>query len=256
MAMRLARPKRLIDIARISELAFVRREGDAVVIGATTRQCVLERDSVIRAGVPLLAKVMPFIGHAPTRARGTIGGSLANADPAAEIALVAVTLGATVSYREGTATGELPVSEFFIGPMMTALPAAACLTAVRFPAWPDARVGTGFHEISARKSDFAFASAAAQVALDEDGKCRRIALGIGAITPSPMRLDAVGKAMEGTRLETARVREVVAAALRDIEPLSDLHASAAYRRRVAVSLAVRAISDAYANAESRGPHAR
>jgi CO/xanthine dehydrogenase FAD-binding subunit len=256
MAMRLARPKRLIDIARISELAFVRREGDAVVIGATTRQCVLERDSVIRAGVPLLAEVMPFIGHAPTRARGTIGGSLANADPAAEIALVALTLGATVSYREGTATGELPVSEFFIGPMMTALPAAACLTAVRFPAWPDARVGTGFHEISARKSDFAFASAAAQVALDEDGKCRRIALGIGAITPSPMRLDAVGKAMEGTRLETARVREVVAAALRDIEPLSDLHASAAYRRRVAVSLAVRAISDAYANAESRGPHAR
>jgi CO/xanthine dehydrogenase FAD-binding subunit len=256
MAMRLARPKRLIDIARISELAFVRREGDAVVIGATTRQCVLEHDPVVRADVPLLAEVMPFVGHAPTRARGTIGGSLANADPAAEIALVAVTLGARLSYREGTATADIPASEFFIGPMMTALPAAACLTAVRFPAWPDARVGTGFHEISARKSDFAFASAAAQVALDEDGKCRRIALGIGAITPSPMRLDAVGKAMEGTRLETARVREVVAAALRDIEPLSDLHASAAYRRRVAVSLAVRAISDAYANAESRGPHAR
>jgi CO/xanthine dehydrogenase FAD-binding subunit len=256
MAMRLARPKRLIDIARISELAFVRREGDAVVIGATTRQCVLERDSVIRADAPLLARVMPFIGHAPTRARGTIGGSLANADPAAEIALVAVTLGAALSYREGTATADIPACEFFIGPMMTALPAAACLTAVRFPVWPDARVGTGFHEISARKSDFAFASAAAQVALDEDGKCRRLALGIGAITPSPMRLDAVGKAMEGTHPEMARVREAVTAALGDVEPLSDLHASAAYRRRVAVSLAVRAISDAYANAEGRGPHAR
>ncbi len=256
MAMRLARPKRLIDIARISELAFVRREGDAVVIGATTRQCVLERDSVICADVPLLAKVMPFIGHAPTRARGTIGGSLANADPAAEIALVAVTLGATISYREGTAPGEIPASEFFIGPMMTALPAAGCLTAVRFPLWREARVGIGFHEISARKSDFAFASAAAQVALDENGKCRRLALGIGAVTPSPMRLDAVGKAMEGRLLDKARVREAVTAALGDIEPLSDLHASADYRRRVAVSLAVRAISDAHASAEGRGLHAR
>ena len=90
MAMRLARPKRLIDIARIPELAFVRDEGSAVVIGATTRQCVLEHDATVRAKVPLLAKVMPFVGHAPIRARGTVGGSLANADPAAEIALVAV----------------------------------------------------------------------------------------------------------------------------------------------------------------------
>ena len=161
MAMRLARPKRLIDIARIPELAFVRRDGDAVAIGATTRQCVLERDPVIRADVPLLAEVMPFIGHAPTRARGTIGGSLANADPAAEIALVAVTLGATISYREGTATADIPASEFFVGPMMTALPAAGCLIAVRFPVWREARTGVGFHEISARKSDFAFASCSA-----------------------------------------------------------------------------------------------
>ena len=256
MAMRLARPKRLIDIARIPELAFVRRDGDAVAIGATTRQCVLERDPVIRADVPLLAEVMPFIGHAPTRARGTIGGSLANADPAAEIALVAVTLGATISYREGTATADIPASEFFVGPMMTALPAAGCLIAVRFPVWREARTGIGFHEISARKSDFAFASAAAQIALDDDGKCRRLVLGIGAVTPSPMRLDAVGKAMEGRLLDSARVREAVTVALRDIEPLSDLHASADYRRRVAVSLAVRAISDAHASAEGRGPHAR
>ncbi len=101
MAMRLARPKRLVDISRLAELSFVRRERDAVVIGATTRQCVLEHDPVVRADLPLLAKAMPFVGHAPTRARGTIGGSLAHADPAAEIALVAVTLGATLRYRDG-----------------------------------------------------------------------------------------------------------------------------------------------------------
>ena len=94
MAMRLARPKRLIDIARIGELAFVRREADAVAIGATTKQCVLERDPIIGTDIPLLAKIMPFVGHAPIRARGTVGGSLANADPAAEIVLAAASLAA------------------------------------------------------------------------------------------------------------------------------------------------------------------
>src|SRR5207245_8460541 len=133
MAMRLARPKRLIDIARISELAFVRHEHECVAIGAATRQSVLERDPIIRAAVPLLAKVMPFIGHAAIRSRGTIGGSLANADPAAEMALVAVTLGATLVYRDGPASAEIAASDFFVGPMTTALPATACLTAVRFP---------------------------------------------------------------------------------------------------------------------------
>src|SRR6266513_6373240 len=83
--------------------------------------------------LPLLAKVLPFIGHAAIRSRGTIGGSLANADPAAEMALVAVTLGATLVYRDGTASAEIAASDFFLGPMMTALPATACLTAVRFP---------------------------------------------------------------------------------------------------------------------------
>ncbi len=252
MAMRLARPRRLIDIARIPELAFVRREGDVVAIGATTRQCVLECDPIVRADVPLLAKVMPFVGHAPTRARGTIGGSLANADPAAEIALVAVALGATLVYREGAAVAEIPAEKFFVGPMMTALPAAGCLISVRFPVWRDARVGTGFHEVSARKSDFAFAAAAAQVAIDDTGICRRVALGIGAVTPCPLRLDTT--ALEGTRLEPARVRDVVSTALQDIEPLDDLHASADYRRRVAVSLAVRAITDASTSAGSA--HAR
>jgi CO/xanthine dehydrogenase FAD-binding subunit len=266
MAMRLARPKRLIDIARIPDLAFVRREGDVVAIGATTRQCLLEHDPIVRADLPLLAQVMPFVGHAPTRARGTIGGSLANADPAAEMALVAVTLGATLCWREGAATAEIPAADFFIGPMTTLLPAAACLTAVHFPVWQDERIGTGFHEVNARRSDFAFASAAAQIALDDNGLCRRIALGIGAVTPSPLRLDAAAKALLGTRAEETKVRETVRAALADlehrigtrigprIEILSDPHASADYRRRVAVTLAVRALADAYQAALSGGAH--
>jgi CO/xanthine dehydrogenase FAD-binding subunit len=194
------------------------------------------------------------VGHAAIRSRGTVGGSLANADPAAEIALVAVTLGAMLIYRQGAASAEIAAPDFFIGPMMTALPATACLTAVRFPRWRDARIGVGFHEVSARRSDFAFASAAAQVAIDDDGVCRRLALGIGAVTACPLRLDIVATALEGTHVEPTVARAAVRAALADIEPLCDLHASADYRRRAAASLAVRAITDACRNAEAA--HAR
>jgi CO/xanthine dehydrogenase FAD-binding subunit len=255
MAMRLARPKRLIDIARIGELDFVRSEGDAVAIGATTRQCTLERDRLVRTHVPLLAKVMPFVGHAPIRVRGTLGGSIANADPAAEITLVAVTLGATMVYRDGGAAAELPVAQFFTGPMTTALSSSACLTGVRFPVWRDARIGVGFHEVNARRSDFAFASAAAQIALDDDGACARLALGVGAVTAVPRRLDALEQMLQGTRVEDSRLREAIAAALADVEPLSDLHASAGYRRRAAASLLMRAITDAWRAAHGQASHA-
>ena len=91
MAMRLARPTRLIDINRIAALSYIRAEGDEVLIGATTRQCLIERDALVAAKLPLLARAIPFVGHAATRARGTVGGSLANADPAAELPLIAVT---------------------------------------------------------------------------------------------------------------------------------------------------------------------
>src|SRR6516165_3073620 len=239
MAMRLARPKRLIDIARIGELAYVRSEGDAVAIGAATRQCVIERDAIVCAEVPLLARVMPFVGHAPIRA------PLANADPAAEIALVAVTLGATISYRDGRTSGELAAADFFIGPMSTALSPTACLTAVHFPVWRGVRVGVGFHEVNARRSDFAFASAAAQIAVDEAGMCTRLALGIGAVTAVPRRLHALEMMLRGSRAEEGRVRETVAAVLSDIDPLSDLHASADYRRRAAATLLTRAIADSW-----------
>ena len=101
MVMRLARPTRLIDINRIAALSYIRKDGDGVAIGATTRQCVVERDALVATQVPLLARAIPNIGHAATRARGTIGGSLANADPAAELPLVAITLDAVLSYRAG-----------------------------------------------------------------------------------------------------------------------------------------------------------
>jgi CO/xanthine dehydrogenase FAD-binding subunit len=254
MAMRLARPTRLIDINRIAALSYIRSEGDAIAIGATTRQSVAERDALIAAKLPLLARAIPFIGHAATRARGTVGGSLANADPAAELPLIAVTLDASLSYRAGGETVEVPAREFFIGAMITTLPAGACLVSVRFPVWRG-KVGIGFHEVNARRSDFAFVSAAAQVELAGDGTCKRIAIGVGAATDFPMRLASAEKQLTGGRLAEAAVRAAVTQALADIEPLADLHASAQYRRRAAVNLATRAVADAREGAQGRKPHA-
>src|SRR5262249_7398096 len=178
--------------------AHVREEADAIAIGAATTQRTVEHDPLVRAKLPLLARALTFVGHGATRARGTIGGSLANGDSAAAIDLVAGTLGATVSYREGEHVGEIPAEEFFVGPMATTLPTAAVLSGVRFPVWRE-RAGIGFQEISSRRSDFAFASAAAQVALAPDGSCARIAIGVGAATETPLRLGPARPARPGPR---------------------------------------------------------
>lgn len=258
MAMRLARPTRLIDIARIVDLSFIRQEtredGDAIAIGATTRQCLVERSKLVASRVPLLARAVPWIGHSATRARGTVGGSLANADPAAELPLIAMTLDAVLMARADGEDTDIPAAEFFIGPMITAMPMGGMLTGVRFPVWTG-RIGTGFHEINARASDFAFVSAAAQVELDGAGKAKRIAIGVGAATDFPMRLEAAEQHLTGSALDDAAIKDAVTAALTDIDALDDLHASAAYRARVAVKLATRAVMDARDHALGKAQHA-
>ncbi|SHG65226.1 FAD binding domain-containing protein [Bradyrhizobium erythrophlei] len=249
LAMRLARPAKLIDILRLPELAGIREESGAVIVGATTRQAQAERDPVIRASVPMLAKVLPWVGHPPTRNRGTIGGSIANADPSAEIPLVAVTLGAEIMIATTNGPKSMPSDDFFIEPMVTALGQGECVSAIRFPVWPHRRIGVGFLEVSARRSDFAFVAAAAQVALDGEGRCIDAALGLGGVGDRPLRLDM--SSLVGTELDAASVSDAINAALADIEAASDLHASAAYRRRVAVTLCKRAVEQARVNASAK-----
>ena len=248
MAMRLARPTRLVDIARIAELAYIKEDGDGLMIGAATRQCLAERSALVKAKLPLMARAIPWIGHTATRARGTVGGSIANGDPAAELPLMAVTLEATLSYRADGATEEIPASEFYLGPTITSLPPGAILTGVRFPVW-SGKVGTSFHEVNARSSDFAFVAAAVQLALADDGTCQRITIGIGAVTDFPVKLEAAEEALTGTKLDEAAVRDALRAALADLEPMEDLHASADYRRRTALALGLRAVADAKTNAQ-------
>jgi CO/xanthine dehydrogenase FAD-binding subunit len=249
LAMRLARPAKLIDIMRLPELAGIRAQEGAVVVGATTRQAQAERDAVIRASVPLLARALPWVGHPPTRNRGTIGGSIANADPSAEIPLVAVTLGAEIMLATTSGPASIPADDFFIGPMLTTIGQGDCVSAVSFPVWPQRRIGTGFFEISARRSDFAFVAAAAQIALDDDDRCVAVALGVGGVGDRPLRLDM--SSLIGTRLDPAAVAEAIHAASVDMDAMTDLHASAAYRRRVATTLCIRALDQARADAAAR-----
>src|SRR6201995_461080 len=197
LAMRLARPAKLVDILRLKELHGIRTEEDAVVIGAVTRQVEVERSDIVRRSLPLLTNALPWVGHPPTRNRGTVGGSIANADPSAEIPLVAVTLGAEIEIANRSDRMRMPADEFFIGPMLTSVMPGDCVCAVRFPVWTHKQVGTGFHEVSARQSDFAFVAAAAQVALDEEGRCIEATLGLGGVGDRAIRIDVaplVGKA--------------------------------------------------------------
>lgn len=244
MAMRLARPTCLIDIARIPELHGIRDDGVVVAVGAATRQATAASDALIARKVPFLAAALPWVGHAATRNRGTVGGSVANADPAAEIPLVLVTLTGSVTLCDHAGSRTIAADDFFIGPMMTALTPGCCITEIRFPLWDNGRVGVGFQEISARRSDFALVSAAAQITLDEAGCCVACALGIGGATAVPRRLDAVSATLVGSRLSDADIGEAVRAAVATIEIMSSPHASDGYRRRAAATLGIRALVQA------------
>ena len=243
MAMRLARPSRLIDVARLPELSGVTDEGDAISFGAATRQLEVERHPLVRAKLPLLAAALPWVGHRPTRSRGTIGGSIANADPAAEIPLVLATLGGEVEFMTADGPGRARAQDFFAGPMMTNLPADAVLTRVRFPVWPG-KVGVGFHEVSARRSDFAYVSACAQASFDVSGVCVACVVGIGGAVSVPTRVEEAGLKLAGRQMSDADIDEALDASLPALEIMTDHYASTDYRRRVARELAARALRDA------------
>lgn len=244
MAMRLARPSRLIDIARVPDLQGMRDDGAAFSIGATTRQAeALESPQVARK-VPLLRKVLPWVGHAATRHRGTIGGSVANADPAAEIPLALVTLGGEVTTQNLDGRDCYSARHFILGPMMTAMAPGSCITEISFPVWSHRHVGVGFQEVSVRRSDFALASAAAQVALDPVGHCLACAIGVGAVTAAPVYLQSACEALIGLRLSDAEISEAVSGALDRLELMPNAHASESYQRRAAAALATRAVAEA------------
>ncbi len=251
MAMRLARPAWLVDINRLEELKQVSLAGETLTIGATVRQCVIERDPLALTHLPLLGRALKWVGHVQTRNRGTVGGSIVHADPSAEIPLVACTLDATLVLRDAELALDTPAREFFFAPMVTAIAPEQCLAEIRFPVWNGGRVGCAFDEVSIRHGDFALVSACAQVALDAGGKVTRAALGIGGASPFPHALPEVGEQLVGSLLDDKAIADAADAAAGLIDPDADLHATADYRRHLARVLAARVLKAAREDAKSK-----
>jgi len=250
LAFRLLRPSWLIDINEIAALKLVAFETDTVRIGACTRQCVVARDDALAARVPLLQQALVFVGHTQTRNRGTIGGSLAHADPSAELPLVAQILQARLELRAKSGTRTLSAAEFFAGPMMTNLQPDECLEAIHWPVWRERKTGSAFTEISRRHGDFAMVAAAAQIAVDDDGRCTRVTFGVGGAAPTPVAFPELAQSLIGHGLDKTKSRAVAQAAAAALEPDSDTHASAAYRRHLAGVLLSRVLLEAYDTARS------
>lgn len=251
--LRLARPEVLVDLRRIEGLDHIRLEGDRIVIGAMATKRAVEQSPIIQDKHPLLHAATGQVGHPQIRNRGTVGGSMAHADPAAEYPAVAVACGAEMKIFGPDGERTTSADEFFVGYLTTALEPGEILTEVTFPVLdstggPD-RVGWAFCEVSRRHGDFAMVGTTVTLAVDPSGACRDVVLVIFGVGAVPLRADDAVAALDGQVPSSDRFAQVARAAAAMIDsPLSDVHASAEYRRHLAEVLTVRALQEAVARA--------
>lgn len=252
MAMRLARPALLVDINRLASLKSIQPGASTVTMGAGVRQRDVEDACALDAPLPLVQQALRWVGHAQTRNRGTVGGSLVHADPSAELPLAALVLEATMRLHS-QADGERSVvaQDFFLGPMFTAVGETECLTAIDWPVWQGGRVASAFDETAIRHGDFAMASAACQVQLDADGLVSRASLGVGGVSGAPLAFPVFAAQLVGHRITPALAQELAQAAAKQCDPGSDMHASAEFRRHLAATLLARVLVQAAAAAASQ-----
>ena len=243
LSFRLVRPGYLVDLNEIPGLAYIRQDDGGVAIGALTRQRAVETSALVRERVPLLADAMPHIGHAQIRNRGTIGGSLAHADPAAELPAVVAALDGRLVVRSARGERVLSPEEFFVAYLTTSMDPRELLVEVRLPAAPP-RTGTAFVEVSRRHGDFALVGVAASVTLDERGVCTRCAIALTGVGPTPVVAREAARQLVGTTLTPTALEEAGRRAAEGLSPDGDLHASSAYRTHVAGVLTRRALARA------------
>jgi carbon-monoxide dehydrogenase medium subunit len=246
LALRLAVFEHLVDIGRVDELRGIERRDGCLWIGAGTTEAAVEHSAEVAAGVPLLARATPFVGHFQIRNRGTVGGSLVHADPAAEYPAVALALDATLEAASPAGTRQIPAADFFTALWSTALADGELLTGVSFPAW-SGRCGFAVEELARRHGDFAVAGAAVAVELDGDDRVRRCGIGLIGLGPTPVRATAA----EEAAIAGADPTDIGQAAVAGLDGIpADLHGSAEYRARVGAVLVARAWATAVA--EARG----
>ncbi len=249
MALRLARPSVLVDMGRVAGVDTIAADGDDLVIGALATHARIGRDPEVARRVPLLAEVAPLVAHAAVRNRGTLGGSLAHNDPAAEWPAVALLLGASVTAVGAGGPRTIAAADLFESYLATTLAADEVLTEVRVPVAP-ARTGHAFDEVSRRHGDFALVGAGARVTLDDAGlvtAARLVFIGVDgtAVLDEQPGLDLAGRAPSPDAFD-----EVARAAAARLDPHDDLHATGAYRRRLAATLARRTLVSAAARAST------
>jgi carbon-monoxide dehydrogenase medium subunit len=255
LAMRLAVFDHLIDISRIEALRGIEERGDSVWIGAGTTEAEIGRSALIARRLPLLSRATPLIGHFQIRNRGTIGGSLAHADAAAEYPAVALALDATVEALSPRGQREIPAAGFFTGIWTTALEPDELLTGVSFPA-ATGRQGFAIEEFARRSGDFAVAGAAVAVRLDPDGRVSASGIGLFGLGPTAARAAAAEAAVAGTVVAGPGASdidpaEVGRAAVADLDAVpSDLHGTASYRKKVGAAMVARAWEQAVKEAAS------
>ncbi len=249
LALRLARPAVLIDINGIAELSGVSATDGWVTIGAMTREYVAEQSETVADAVPLLAAALPLIGHEAIRSRGTVGGSLAHADPAAELPAVARALDAEFVVRGQSGERVIPAAQWFEGYMTTSRLPDELLTEVRFPA---AKPGTGvsFHEVARRHGDFAIVGLAASLTLS-DGAISDARLALVGVSDVPVRAAAAEDLLVGESPSAGLFDEAARRATDDLDPPGDLHGSSDYRKTVATAMVRRGLRAAAGHARER-----
>ena len=244
MNFRLAQPAVLVDLGDLDELRYIREAEGSLGIGAMTRHSDIERSAAVRERAPLLAEAMPWIAHLQIRNRGTLGGSLAHADPASELPAVMLPLDARLHLRGPGGDSTVPFCDFCTGLFTTALAPDELVTGVEIPILPSG-TGCAFKEVSRRHGDFALVGVCAVLTLDAGGTCTRASVTLLSVGDGPVCANTAEDLLLGHPPTTDAIREAAeAAATRDIDPPADIHASAPYRRQLARVLTARALETA------------
>jgi carbon-monoxide dehydrogenase medium subunit/6-hydroxypseudooxynicotine dehydrogenase subunit alpha len=249
MNFRLARPGRVIDINGVDLLAGIKHDNGNLMIGAMTRHVVLEHSKEVAREWPMLTEAIGWVGHSQIRNRGTVGGSVAHADPAAELPAAFAALDASFHIRSSRGSRVLAWNQFFVAEFTTALASDELVTAVQVP--PSDANGMAFVEYARRHGDFALGGAAVTLKLDRDGRCEKATIALLSAGPAPVRAKAAEERLRGAKLDPAAIAGAAADAVKGLHPTSDLHGSSDYRVRLLQTMTERALIKAAERAGSK-----
>ena len=242
LALRMSQPFIIVDINRVAALHGVKRTADSTCIGPITRQNEIIADPTLAASVPLLVTATRHVGHHQTRNRGTIGGSIALGEPAAELPATALALGAWIEVRSVRGTRRIDISEFYLGPYMTVLEPDEVVVSIHVPDWPAGTIHV-FREVAQRAGDFALVGLSGALTV-KDGRVERAGLAWFGMGPTPMKARQAEQALIGQPVTGLDLKSLAELAVADSDPFDDHHATAAYRRTVGRRVFANALSEA------------